>query len=474
MVFGTLSGDRAFRLNPGAAAGIGTVAPKRQKGAIMAGERAAASSGRNIDAGAALEEAKARYVRRNPASARRFEANRRFMPGGNTRTVIFYDPFPVMLSRGEGQHLWDVDGHRYTDFLGEYSAGLYGHSNPVLRAAAIEAIEDGTVLGGPNGYEGELAALICRRFPSCERVRFCNSGTEANLMALAAARAATGRSHVMAFEGAYHGGVLSFGKGARANVPFSTVLGRFNDAACTLGKIRAHANDLAAIIVEPMMGSGGAIAGEPAFLQALREAATRYGIVLILDEVMTSRLSPGGLQERIGITPDLTTFGKYLGGGFSFGAFGGRADLMDRFDPGRPGFIAHAGTFNNNVASMAAGLAGLRDVFTPQAATALNERGERFRARLNELVRARGVAMQVTGVGSIMCLHFHDRPIRSPDDVEPAPELRALVHLEMMERGFYLARRGYMSLSLALEPRDHDGFIAALEEIIDTYRPILA
>ncbi|MDX6748594.1 aminotransferase class III-fold pyridoxal phosphate-dependent enzyme [Geminicoccaceae bacterium 1502E] len=432
-----------------------------------------ASSGRNISAAAALEDSTARYIRHNPESLRRFEENRRSMPGGNTRTVIFYDPFPVMLKKGEAQHLWDVDGHRYTDFLGEYSAGLYGHSNPVLKAAAFEAIEGGMVLGGPNGYEGQLASLICQRFPSCERVRFCNSGTEAGLMALGTARSATGRSHIMAFEGAYHGGVLSFGKGNVANVPFPTVLGRYNDIASTLERIEAHANELAAIIVEPMMGSGGAIPGDAEFLQALRDAATRHGIVLIFDEVMTSRLSPGGLQAKLGITPDLTTFGKYLGGGFSFGAFGGRADLMDRLDPSRPNSISHAGTFNNNVASMAAGLAGLRDVFTPEAAVTLNEQGERFRARINETARARGIRMQATGVGSIISLHFNDQPIRSPQDVDPAPELRSLIHLEMMERGFYFARRGYMSLSLCLAPEDFDGFIAAYDDFIQSYESLL-
>lgn len=429
---------------------------------------------KNISIRSALSDAEERYAARNPESQRRFAENRRSMPGGNTRTVIFYSPFPVMFSGGENQYLWDLDGHRYADFLGEYSAGIYGHSNSTLKSAAIGAMERGMVLGGPNLYEGELAATICERFPSCELVRFCNSGTEANLMAIGAARAVTRRRHVLIFNGAYHGGVLAFAGENHVNVPFPVVLGRYNDIEQTLGLIRAHANDLAAIIVEPVMGAAGAIPGNREFLATLREAATEHGIVLIFDEVMTSRLSPGGMQKRLDITPDLTTFGKYLGGGFSFGAFGGRADIMERFDPRRSDSIAHAGTFNNNVASMAAGLAGLRDVFTKEAATALNDLGDQFRERLNRVAEKHGAAVRLSGVGSIMNIHFHSRPIQSPDDVEPAPELRGLFHLEMMERGFYFARRGYISLSLVLEQKDFDGFAAAFEDVIVSNKSLLS
>ena len=223
------------------------------------------------------------------------------------------------------------------------------------------------------------------------------------------------------------------------------------------------------------MGAAGAIAGDPAFLQGLRAAADRHGIVLIFDEVMTSRLSPGGLQAKLGITPDMTTFGKYLGGGLSFGAFGGRAEIMGRFDPRRADALPHSGTYNNNVLTMAAGVAGLSEVFTPEAALALNETADALRDRLNRLARAAAVRVQVAGVGSIMCVHFHDRPLRSPADAEPSdPTARALFHLDMLDRGFYLARRGFISPSLALEPKDYDAFAAAFEDFLDTYGAVLA
>ena len=342
--------------------------------------------GRNITLNDALADAEARYVAANPKSRARHAEAGRSLPGGNTRSVLFYAPFPVTIVRGEGARLFDLDGHAYLDFLGEYTAALYGHSDPVIRAAVEQALKDGIVLGAPNRYEAELAKLMCARFPSLDMVRFCNSGTEANLNALSAARAATGRSHVMVFEGAYHGGMLSFAHGnSPMNIPFPYVFGRYNDLERTLSLIERHAHELAAIVIEPMMGAGGCIAAEPAFLAGLRDAASRYGIVLIFDEVMTSRLAPGGLQAKLGILPDLTTFGKYLGGGMSFGAFGGRAEIMGRFDPSREDALPHSGTYNNNVLTMAAGVAGLSKVFTPAAADALSATGERLKVRLNRI-----------------------------------------------------------------------------------------
>ena len=434
------------------------------------------AAARNMSLDDVLQDAEERYTRANPNSRARHAEACAAMPGGNTRSILFYPPFPVTITRGDGARLWDLDGHAYTDLLGEYTAGLYGHSNPTIQAAVQRALASGIVLGGPNPYEVELAQLICARFPSCELVRFCNSGTEANLNALCAARAITGRSHVLVFDGAYHGGPLTFAHGGSPmNLPFPWLIGAYNDLDATLAVIGRHAPELAAIIVEPMMGAAGAIAGEPAFLQGLRELATDHGILLIFDEVMTSRLSPGGLQAKLGITPDLTTFGKYLGGGLSFGAFGGRADLMARFDPRHPDALPHSGTYNNNVLTMAAGVAGLSEAFTPEAADALNAAGDALRNRLNRLAREAGAPVQVAGVGSIMCVHFDDRPLRGPADAEGSdPAARALFHLDMLERGFYLARRGFISPSLALEPADYEAFAAAFQDFLETYRPALA
>jgi glutamate-1-semialdehyde 2,1-aminomutase len=414
----------------------------------------------NISLQNLLRDAEERFALDNPRSAKRYAEALDSMPGGNTRTVLHYTPFPLTIAKGEGSRLWDLDGHIYVDLLAEYTAGLFGHSHPVILAAVRGAIDRGISFGGPNENEARLADIICRRFPSIELVRFCNSGSEANLIAVAAARGATGRGAIMTFNGAYHGAMLGFANGGGAlNAPYPIVLAEYNDVEGTLARIDENADELAAILIEPMMGGGGGIPADRSFLEALRERATRYGIVLIFDEVMTSRISAGGLQAKLGVVPDMTTLGKYIGGGMSFGAFGGRRDIMSRFDPRRADAWAHAGTFNNNVLTMAAGVAAMSSVYTPEVAEQLTARGDRLRDRLNEIGHERGLPVQVTGVGSILAVHFQSRPIRRPADTkETPPELRALFHLEMLTSGFYLARRGFMSLSVALAEADYDGF----------------
>jgi glutamate-1-semialdehyde 2,1-aminomutase len=423
----------------------------------------------------ALAEARAAYADRNPLSAAAYARAEAVMPGGNTRSVLFYEPFPLAMVRGEGCFLWDADGHRYLDLLGEFTAGLYGHSNPVIRAAIDKALDAGWSFGAHNLMEPELARLICDRFASIERLRFTNSGTEANLMALALAKAFTGRSRILVFKGGYHGGVLTFGAGhSPANVPHDLILGDYNDAEGARRLIAENASDLAAVLVEPMLGSGGCIPGEPAFLAALQDGARASGALFILDEVMTSRTSAGGLQALLGLTPDLTTLGKYLGGGMSVGAFGGRAEVMALFDPRRPGALPHAGTFNNNVLTMAAGIAGLTQVFTAEAADRLRELGEGFRARLNALCRAAGAAMQFTGCGSIIGVHFTAGPIRNPGDAARADgRLRDLFFFDMAAAGIYLARRGFMALMLPVGEAELDAALAAVSGFLATRRALL-
>lgn len=426
----------------------------------------------NSSLDAALAEARERYIGANPASLAAHVEAMAAMPGGNTRTVLFHTPFPLAMARGQGCRLWDVDGHEYVDLLGEYTAGLYGHSNPVIRAALDAALDRGWNLGAHGTMEARLARLIVDRFPGIALVRFTNSGTEANLMAVATAIAVTKRSKVLVFDGGYHGGVLYFGGGGiPINAPHQWVLGQYNDAADAGALARAHAGELACILVEPMLGSGGCIPAEPAFLEALRDVATETGAILIFDEVMTSRMSAGGQQARLGITPDMTTLGKYIGGGMSFGAFGGRRDIMDRYDPRRADALPHAGTFNNNVLTMAAGVAGLTEIFTPAAADALFARGETLRARLNSL----SPSMQWTGLGSLLTAHFHPGPIRSAADIAGAdPGLRELFHLDMLDRGFYLARRGMIALSLEVGNAEVDAFAAGVAEFLDSRAPLLS
>jgi glutamate-1-semialdehyde 2,1-aminomutase len=409
------------------------------------------------------------YVDRNPRSAARHERAAKSMPGGNTRSILHFEPFPLAFDRGEGGHLWSLDGDRYADFLGEFTAGLYGHSEPAILDALRDALGRGLSLGGVTELEPRLAELVCARFPSIDLVRFTNSGTEANLMALALAVAVTGRRKIMVFRGGYHGGVLTFGDGpSPVTVPHEWVLADYDDVEGARALIAEHGSELAAVLVEPMLGAGGCVPAGPEFLQALRAESAAVGALLVFDEVMTSRLGPHGLQELVGVTPDLTTLGKYLGGGLSFGAFGGRADLMAAYDPTRPGALFHAGTFNNNVLTMTAGIAGLEQL-DDATLTAVNERGDRLRQALDEIARPAG--LHVSGRGSLMTIHpaAHAVIATEPLSQEQAA-LKELVFFGLVNRGFWLARRGMLTLSLPVTDAMCEELVAALADVLAEHR----
>jgi glutamate-1-semialdehyde 2,1-aminomutase len=430
----------------------------------------------NIDLDAALAEAEERYRAANPKSLLQHQVACAAMPGGNTRASIHTDPFPLTMARGEGARLWDLDGHVYTDFLSEFTAGIYGHSHPAIRRAIEAALSAGVNFGAQSAAEGRFAAALCARFPSLELVRFTNSGTEANMMAVAAACAVTQRPKVLVFGGGYHGGVFYFrGHGSPLNAPFDYLVSRYNDLDAVVELVRPHRHELAAILVEPMQGTTGCIPAEREFLAGLRRLADESGALLVFDEVMTSRLAPGGLQEVLGILPDLTTLGKYLGGGMSFGAFGGSARIMERFDPRRPDAFQHAGTFNNNVLTMHAGFAGLTEIYTPERCRALNAWGDQLRERLNEVARRHGLAMQFTGRGSMMSVHMTSAPIRSEADAaQGSGALRDLLWFDLVAAGIWFAKRGMFALSLALHAADGDRLAAAVEDFAETRAPLFA
>lgn len=415
----------------------------------------------------ALAQAHRDYVQANPKSLGLHLQAAEAMPGGNTRTVLHFAPFPLRFVKGQGSRLFDVDGHEYIDFLGEYTAGIYGHSHPVIVAAVLEALETGLNLGGHNLNEALFAKAVCERF-KLGQVRFTNSGTEANLMALVTARAFTGRSKIMVMDGGYHGGVLYYAHGGSpVNVPFDAVVASFNDIEATRALLQQHGSELAAVIVEPMLGSGGCVAASPEFLQMLRAETEQRGTLLILDEVMTSRLAPYGLGQAWGIEADLITLGKYVGGGMSFGAFGGKSEIMARFDPGRPDALPHAGTFNNNTLTMSVGLKAITEVYTPQAAELLNNRGEQLRQQLSASAHRHRAPLQFLGMGSMMAAHFTRQPIHTSADLDHGdPQLKELLFFDLLSAGIYMARRGMIILSLPIEDTDCSRLVEAVERFL--------
>ncbi len=432
---------------------------------------------RNQELASVLLDAETRYLSANPRSAQLNADAQGHLPGGNTRTTVHFSPFPLYIARGEGSRIVDADGHGYIDFVNEYTAGVFGHSNPLIAATISRTIVQGLNFGAPTEHEVKLSAELRKRFPAMELLRFCNSGTEANLLAIATARAVSGKDAIMVFNGAYHGSVFYFSHGASPlNMPFPVVTSTFNDPEKAASDIAKHAARLAAVIVEPMQGGAGALPATSEFITVLREATARHGVLLIFDEVMTSRVHFGGLQAHFGVKPDLVTLGKYIAGGLSIGAFGGRADIMRRFDPSKPGAFPHGGTFNNNVVAMAAGYTALTKVLTREAMEPMNALGDRLRAKLNDLAAKHALPLVATGFGSIFGIHFHEGTPRNVDDLElgengrqsAIADLKKLYHLDMIESGIYISRRIMGNLSLETSEAETDVLVAAVDEFLES------
>lgn len=401
-----------------------------------------------------VQRARQQFADRNPGSRRHYDEARQFMPGGHTRTVLTHAPFPLSFVAGEGATLTDVDGHEYIDLLGDYTAGLLGHSEHRVIDAVTAALNTNVSVGGVHPAEARLARLMCERF-GLDRVRFTNSGTEANLMAISTALMATNRTKLLVFNGGYHGGVLYFASGAAPwNAPYDFVVAPYNDLPGTLALIEEHGSELAAVVMEAMLGSGGCVPADGDFVRGVATAARAAGALFVADEVMTSRHGRSGLMNLLGVQPDITTYGKYIGGGFSFGAFGGSAEFLDLYDTspegGRSWSISHAGTFNNNVATMTAGGVVLGEVFSADLAEAHTERGNEFRENVAAVLARHKAPVSVSGFGSMMSLHgLRTAPTTPVEAMERDNALNELLFLGLLERGVYIATRGMMNVGLA-------------------------
>ncbi|MBI3630210.1 MAG: aspartate aminotransferase family protein [Candidatus Rokubacteria bacterium] len=431
----------------------------------------------------------AEYTAKTARSRALHEEALRVMPGGNSRTTTFFDPYPFYLVRGEGARMWDADGIERLDFNGNYTSLILGHAPAAVVKAVQEVAASGMSFPGPTEHEIRLAEVLTRRIPSLETLRFTNSGTEATMNAVRVARAFTGRAKIAKFEGAYHGthdwvlvsvapDLAAAGNRRRPKpVPSSSGIPKeivknvvvlpWNDADACEKILAKEGPSLAALLVDPLLGIGGVIPPAGGFLERLRAATAQQGIVLIFDEVISFRVAPGGAQERFGVRPDLTTLGKIIGGGLPVGAFGGRADVMGAYDPRKGGArISHGGTFNANPLTMAAGLATLAEL-TPAAYARLDALGDRLRAGVTALLRKKKLAAQVSGLGSLFCLHWTRKRLtdyRASRPADPAMPLR--VFMGLLNEGIVLSQRGMGACSLAMTDADVDRFVDALGRIV--------
>ncbi len=403
-----------------------------------------------------------------------FEESLKHIPGGVNSPVRAFRAVggqPFFVNRARGSRVWDVDGNDYIDYVGTWGPAILGHAHPAI-------IKQGTSFGIPNPLEPRMAQLIKEMVPSVEKVRMTSSGTEACMSAIRLARGFTKRDKIIKFDGCYHGhadyllvkagsGALTFGNPDSAGVPADfakhTIVLPYNDADALKAVFAASKGEIAAVIIEPVPGNAGLYLPRPGYLQTLRELTAEHGAVLIFDEVMTGfRLAAGGAQERFGVKPDLSCFGKIIGGGLPVGAFGGRADIMDFLAPLGP--VYQAGTLSGNPLAMAAGIAALEELRAGGTYCLLEERSQQLAAGMKSAAKAAGVALQVQGCGSMFCGYFTDQPVWNLADAmrSDRERFRKFFH-GMLDAGVYLAPSQFEA-----------GFISAAHSVEDIEQTIRA
>ena len=381
----------------------------------------------------------------------------KLIPGGVNSPVRAFRAVggqPFFVNKAKGAHVWDVDGNDYVDYVGTWGPAILGHAHPKIIEAVQATAAHGTSFGIPNPLEVTMARLICSWVPSVQKVRMCNSGTEATMSAIRLARGFTKRDKIIKFDGCYHGhadsllvkagsGALTFGNPDSAGVPAAftqhTIVLPFNDTDAVTAAFAANRDQIAGIIVEPVPGNAGLYLPKPGYLEFLRTATRANGALLIFDEVMTGfRLAKGGAQERFDITPDLSCFGKVIGGGLPVGAFGGRAEIMDCLAPLGP--VYQAGTLSGNPVAMAAGIAALEELAASSAYAKLEELGAALEAGLRQAAKAADVPVQFNRCGSMFCGYFTSEPVHSLADAMKSDRERFKQYFHgMLAEGVYLA-----------------------------------
>ena len=412
----------------------------------------------------------------------------KYIPGGVNSPVRAFRAVggnPFFVDRAAGSKVWDVDGNELIDYVLTWGPAILGHAHPKIIAAVKAAAELGTSFGIPNPHEVTMAKRICELVPSVQKVRMTSSGTEACMSAIRLARGFTKRDKIIKFDGCYHGhvdsllvragsGALTFGHPDSAGIPAAftshTIVAPYNDVEAVKAIFAANKNEIAGIIVEPVPGNAGLYLPKPGYLEFLREITAAHGALLIFDEVMTGfRLARGGAQERFGIRPDLSTFGKVIGGGLPVGAFGGRAEIMDCLAPLGP--VYQAGTLSGNPVAMAAGLANLQELLDGDAYKKLEERGAQLAAGMRDAAKSANVPVQFNQCGSMFCGYFTTQPVHNVADAMHSDRERFKKFFHgMLDAGVYLAPSQFESgfLSTAHTAVDIEKTVSAAAKVLRT------
>lgn len=412
------------------------------------------------------------YRTRTRKSASIFAAARKVMPGGNSRQAGYWTPHPLAIERGEGVYLYDVDGHRYFDLINNYTSMVHGHAYPPIVEAAEKQIRRSTAWAAGNVLQNRLAEQLVARLPAVDQVRFTNSGSEAGALAFTIARKITGRQKLLMARFGYHGLLMEFETGSLGHEGPLTYLATFNDLADFKAVLAEHGDEIAAVFLEPVLGSGGVIPATPEFLNGVKAAAHEAGALFVLDEVLSFRFSTGGCQKRFGIKPDLTMLGKTIGGGFPVGAVGGLAEHMKVFDPADLK-VFHSGTYNANPVTMAAGEVSVREL-TGERIAVMDTLAEKLKEGLTAAVKKAGLPVTVNHFGSCLNLYFS---AASPESsvIRDDAEIMDKFHHAAMNHGLFLAPRGMIALSTVMTGDHIDEILeraeAALKDVAAEVQP---
>lgn len=415
-----------------------------------------------------------RYRRETPTSAALMREAAAVMPGGNTRTTSFHPPYPIVIERGNGPWLWDVDGRRYVDLFCNGLSLIHGNNYAPAWTAIEETAQRGMAWTGASRPQIAFAELLCERIAALELLRFTNSGSEAGMLAVKAARRITGRPYIVKSVGAYHGSYpdLEAGLYGMGDLEGRAFVASFNDIASYERVMARHGSQVAAIVIEPVLVTGRVVAPDPGFLKDLESLARRHGALTILDDCLMLRLAVGGSAEKFALQPDIVVLGKFLGGGTPVGAFGASRQIMEIFDPYRRGPVFHGGSFNGNPVGCAAGLVTLRDL-TAERIAAMDAASLSIRTALAHRAATLGLDVIVSGIGSVAGIAFAADTKRHEDDPS-AIGLASLFHLAALSEGVIIGPGGVITVSTAHDEtavaQAISGLSSALERIAELPR----
>ena len=439
----------------------------------------------------ALNREREAYTKKHAKSKTMQAEAAKYLPGGSSRGTAYFDPYPFFVDHAEGHYVYDVDGNRYLDFMINATTYIVGHANPQVVKAVQEQAVKGLSYSAPTDVQVRLAKMLVDRVPSVDKIRFTNSGTEGTMNGIRMARAFTGKTKYAKFEGGYHGNAEEVSvsvnppaskldpKGPTAipewpgqppGVTRDVIVMPYNDLERCSEILRKHKDELACVIMEPVMSNVGYVRGTQEFLKGMRELTKELGIILIFDEVQSFRLAPGGAQEMFGVIPDVTCFGKIIGGGLPVGAWGGRDDLMGLYDNEKGPVITHPGTFNANPVTMAAGEATLKQL-TAAVYKRLNTLGDTVRAKITAVFDELGVPGQVTGVGSLFAVHFNEAEIKDYRSyIKGNAAMRNAYYVGMMNEGILMFSKCLGALNINTTDKEIDQLVDATRKVVQRIR----